>query len=553
MTAKIFRNAFLIGFTVLLACILLFFFIMYSNYQAQAFDNLAIEAEHISEGMQICGGESYLSAVQSGERITWIAADGSVLYDNMADSSTMENHLQRPEVAEAFEAGSGRSDRYSSTILEKNNYYALLLKDGTVLRVAGKQTSLAAMALMLVQPSLWIVVLVLVLCGLLAMRLARQIVRPINAINPDNPNATPTYPELQPLITRLQEQNRTIRTQLSELSTRQREFDAITENMREGFLIVDNKCSILSSNRSALRLLGIDDAQKPENLHQAVWSGKLLDLVDNALAGTRGDEEITVGGGTWQLFANPVITAGHVTGAIIIFMDVTEREQREALRREFSANVSHELKTPLTSITGFAELMKEGMVPKEKMQEFSGDIYRESRRLIDLVDDIIQLSRLDEGTANFSKSPVDLYTLSGQVIESLRPVAQKQDITLTLSGQHAVIEGVEQLLQEMVYNLCDNAIKYNISGGSVTVSVWQNGQTVTLSVVDTGIGIPYADQSRVFERFYRVDKSHSKEVGGTGLGLSIVKHAAQYHGAKLELKSDPGRGTAIAVNFTVPV
>ena len=553
MTAKIFRNAFLIGFTVLLACILLFFFIMYSNYQAQAFDNLAIEAEHISEGMQICGGESYLSAVQSGERITWIAADGSVLYDNMADSSTMENHLQRPEVAEAFETGSGRSDRYSSTILEKNNYYALLLKDRTVLRVAGKQTSLAAMALMLVQPSLWIVVLVLVLCGLLAMRLARQIVRPINAINPDNPNATPTYPELQPLITRLQEQNRTIRTQLSELSTRQREFDAITENMREGFLIVDNKCSILSSNRSALRLLGIDDAQKPENLHQAVCSGKLLDLVDNALAGTRGDEEITVGGGTWQLFANPVITAGHVTGAIIIFMDVTEREQREALRREFSANVSHELKTPLTSITGFAELMKEGMVPKEKMQEFSGDIYRESRRLIDLVDDIIQLSRLDEGTANFSKSPVDLYTLSGQVIESLRPVAQKQDITLTLSGQHAVIEGVEQLLQEMVYNLCDNAIKYNISGGSVTVSVWQNGQTVTLSVVDTGIGIPYADQSRVFERFYRVDKSHSKEVGGTGLGLSIVKHAAQYHGAKLELKSDPGRGTAIAVNFTVPV
>ena len=549
MTAKIFRNAFLIGFTVLLACILLFFFIMYSNYQAQAFDNLAIEAEHISEGMQICGGESYLSAVQSGERITWIAADGSVLYDNMADSSTMENHLQRPEVAEAFETGSGRSDRYSSTILEKNNYYALLLKDGTVLRVAGKQTSLAAMALMLVQPSLWIVVLVLVLCGLLAMRLARQIVRPINAINPDNPNATPTYPELQPLITRLQEQNRTIRTQLSELSTRQREFDAITENMREGFLIVDNKCSILSSNRSALRLLGIDDAQKPENLHQAVCSGKLLDLVDNALAGTRGDEEITVGGGTWQLFANPVITAGHVTGAIIIFMDVTEREQREALRREFSANVSHELKTPLTSITGFAELMKEGMVPKEKMQEFSGDIYRESRRLIDLVDDIIQLSRLDEGTANFSKSPVDLYTLSGQVIESLRPVAQKQDITLTLSGQHAVIEGVEQLLQEMVYNLCDNAIKYNISGGSVTVSVWQNGQTVTLSVVDTGIGIPYADQSRVFERFYRVDKSHSKASGGTGLGLSIVKHAVQLHRGTIALQSEPGKGTCIRVCF----
>ena len=550
MTAKIFRNAFLIGFTVLLACILLFFFIMYSNYQAQAYDILEVEAGHISEGMQICGGEEYLTSMQSNERITWIAPDGSVLYDNMADAGTMENHLHRPEVQEAFETGSGRSDRYSSTILEKNNYYALLLKDSTVLRVAGKQTSMAAMALMLVQPSLWIVVLVLVLCGLLAMRLAKQIVRPINAINPDNPNATPTYPELQPLISRLQEQNRTIRTQLSELSTRQREFDAITENMREGFLIVDDKCNILSSNRSALRLLGIDGTAKPENLHQAVCSSELLALVDAALDGTRGDEELSVGGGTWQLFANPVITGSRVTGAIVIFMDVTEREQREALRREFSANVSHELKTPLTSITGFAELMKEGMVPKEKMQEFSGDIYRESRRLIDLVDDIIQLSRLDEGTANFTKTPVDLYVLAGSVIESLRPVAQRQDITLTLSGQHAVIPGVEQLLQEMVYNLCDNAIKYNVPGGNVAVSVWQNGPTTTLSVVDTGIGIPYADQSRVFERFYRVDKSHSKEVGGTGLGLSIVKHAAQYHGAKIELKSAPGKGTAIAVNFT---
>ena len=463
----------------------------------------------------------------------------------------MGNHLQRPEVAEAFETGSGRSDRYSSTILEKNNYYALLLKDGTVLRVSGKQTSMAAMGLMLVQPSLWIVVLVLVLCGLLAMRLARQIVKPINAINPDNPSATPTYPELQPLITRLQEQNRTIRTQLGELSTRQLEFSAITENMREGFLIVDDACNILSSNRSALHLLGIDSAKKPENLHQAECSGRLLELVDAALSGQRGDTELQLDGGTWQLFANPVITGSKVTGAILIFLDVTEREQREVLRREFSANVSHELKTPLTSITGFAELMKEGMVPKEKMQEFSGDIYRESRRLIDLVDDILQLSRLDEGTADFTKTPVDLYVLAGSVIESLTPVAQKQSVTLHLSGQHAVVNGVEQLLQEMVYNLCDNAVKYNVPDGSVTVSVWQNGQTVTLSVVDTGIGIPYADQSRVFERFYRVDKSHSKEVGGTGLGLSIVKHAAQYHGATLELNSEPGKGTAIAVNFTV--
>lgn len=320
--------------------------------------------------------------------------------------------------------------------------------------------------------------------------------------------------------------------------------------MREGFLIVDDKCNILSSNRSALRLLGIDGTPKPENLHQAVCSGELLTLVDAALDGTRGDEELSFGGGTWQLYANPVITGSRVTGAILIFMDVTEREQREALRREFSANVSHELKTPLDLHHRLCRAYEGGDGPEGKDAGILRRHLPGIRRLIDLVDDIIQLSRLDEGTANFAKTPVDLYVLAGGVIESLRPVAQRQNITLSLSGQHAVIQGVEQLLQEMVYNLCDNAIKYNVPGGNVAVSVWQNGPTTTLSVVDTGIGIPYADQSRVFERFYRVDKSHSKEVGGTGLGLSIVKHAAQYHGAKIELKSDPGKGTAIAVNFT---
>ena len=549
MTAKIFRNAFLIGFTVLLVVILLFFFIMYSNYQAQAFDNLAIEAEHISEGMQICGGESYLSAAQSGERITWIAADGSVLYDNMADSSTMENHLQRPEVAEAFETGSGRSDRYSSTILEKNNYYALLLKDGTVLRVAGKKTSLAAMALMLVQPSLWIVVLVLVLCGLLAMRLARQIVRPINAINPDNPNATPTYPELQPLITRLQEQNRTIRTQLSELSTRQREFDAITENMREGFLIVDNKCSILSSNRSALRLLGIDDAQKPENLHQAVCSGKLLDLVDNALAGTRGDEEITVGGGTWQLFANPVITAGHVTGAIIIFMDVTEREQREALRREFSANVSHELKTPLTSILGYAEIMQNGVAGEDKLRQFAGLIHAEATRLIQLVEDILKLSRLDENRLPADRRRVSLKGLCEEAAARLAPEAARHGVVIRVEGGECALEGSPSMLGELVYNLLDNAVKYNRENGSVVALLEENADgSRSLTVSDTGVGIDPADQEHVFERFFRGDRSRSSE-GGTGLGLSIVKHAALAHGAKVSLSSKVGKGTSIRVDF----
>ena len=505
MTAKIFRNAFLIGFTVLLACILLFFFIMYSNYQAQAFDNLAIEAEHISEGMQICGGESYLSAVQSGERITWIAADGSVLYDNMADSSTMENHLQRPEVAEAFETGSGRSDRYSSTILEKNNYYALLLKDGTVLRVAGKQTSLAAMALMLVQPSMWIVVL---------------------------------YPELQPLITRLQEQNRTIRTQLSELSTRQREFDAITENMREGFLIVDNKCSILSSNRSALRLLGIDDAQKPENLHQAVCSGKLLDLVDNALAGTRGDEEITVGGGTWQLFANPVITAGHVTGAIIIFMDVTEREQREALRREFSANVSHELKTPLTSIVNYVDLLEKEDIQPEKAKEYVDVLHRQSARLKKLTEDLVEASKASSGClpVHLARTDVNvlLSQLAGDYLEKLE-AAQLEPVFHPAPSQPK-IQADGQLLSRVLGNLFSNICKYAMPGTRVYFESSAAGGIVTITFKNISkyeLNIPAEE---LMARFVRGDRSRHTE--GSGLGLSIAQSLTELQGGSFRLEID---------------
>lgn len=554
MTAKIFRNAFLIGFTVLLACILLFFFIMYSNYQAQAYDILEVEAEHIAEGMQICGGEEYLAAMQSDERITWIAPDGSVLYDNMADADTMENHLQRPEVQGAFETGSGRSDRYSSTILEKNNYYARLLKDGTVLRVAGKQTSVAAMALMLVQPSLWIVVLVLVLCGLLAMRLAKQIVRPINAINPDNPNATPTYPELQPLISRLQEQNRTIRTQLSELSTRQREFDAITENMREGFLIVDDKCNILSSNRSALRLLGIDGTPKPENLHQAVCSGELLTLVDAALDGTRGDEELSFGGGTWQLYANPVITGSRVTGAIVIFMDVTEREQREALRREFSANVSHELKTPLQSVLGYSEIMLSGLVKPEDTKRFLQKINDEAHNLLRLIDDIMQLSKLDELTHDMMEE-FTLQDVAQSALARLKDKAGRLQVSLQLvdsTGGDSKLLGISSLMEEIFFNLLDNGLKYNHPGGEVTLRLSEGENKYTVSVADTGMGIPGSELPHIFERFYRVDRSRHKAIEGTGLGLSIVKHGVGFHGGSIRVVSTVGQGTEFIMKFPKP-
>ena len=548
MTFKIFRNAFLIGICVLLACSALFFGVMFSNYESQAFDKLAIEADYIAHAVERIG-PSYLDTLSGDDRITLIDADGIVLFDNAADIDTLSNHLDREEIAEARKDGVGQSSRYSQTLLERNHYYAVRLSNGSVLRVACTQTSMAAMLLMLLTPFLWVTLLILVLCGVIAFRLAKQITKPINAIDLDHPEIDGAYSELQPLVDRLRQQNRTINEQMDELRLRQQEFSAITENMREGFLLVDGKTSILSSNHSAMQLLQLDGGGAGASLYQSCRREEVLRVVDTALSGNHDELLLCLDESTWQVVANPVISSGQVVGAVIIFIDVTEREQREALRREFSANVSHELKTPLTSISGFAELMKEGLVPVEKMREFSGDIYRESRRLIDLIDDIIKLSRLDEDSSLFTREMVDLYPLAGQVLEQLRAAASRQNVTLSLTGRHAEIKGVPHLLSEMIYNLCDNAIKYNVPGGKVTVSIEKSGTQTVLRVSDTGIGIPYAHQNRVFERFYRVDKSHSKDVGGTGLGLSIVKHAAQYHGARVELKSEPGKGSTFSVIF----
>ena len=548
MTGKILRISYLVAISALLASALLFFGVMYRDYEDGAFARLRAEAAAISQGLGAVGSD-YFDSFAPDDRVTWIAASGTVLYDSAAPAQLLESHAGREEIDQALQTGEAQTSRYSKTLLQRTFYYAKLLEDGTVLRVSCTQNSLPAMILMLLTPFLWVATLVLILCGVLSYRLARQITKPLNAINPDNPAPLPSYPELTPLFDKLREQNRTIGKQMNELQLRQREFTAITENMREGFLLVDCKMHVLSSNHSALEVLGGRELKPGCLLYDAECSQEIFDAVDTALSGSHAELLLTIDETSWQVLANPVVASGQVAGAVVLFMDVTEREQRERLRREFSANVSHELKTPLTSISGFAELMKEGLVPPEKIPEFSGDIYKESLRLIGLVNDIIQLSRLDENSTQFQRAPVDLYDLCAQSIERLSPVAARQSVTLALTGEHAEIEGVEQLLKEMIYNLLDNAIKYNVPGGSVTASVRKSAGRTILSVADTGIGIPYAHQPRVFERFYRVDKSHSKEVGGTGLGLSIVRHAAQYHGARLELKSQPGKGTTITVTF----
>ena len=494
-------------------------------------------------------GESYLNTLRSDARVTWVDADGTVRYDSAADPATMQNHLNRKEIAEALRNGEGDGSHFSETLMERTLYYAVRLGDGTVLRVSCTQKTVMAMLLMMMPPLLGVAAAVLLICMLMAFRLARHIVDPINRIDLDHPVVEETYGELEPLVKRIQEQNRTIRRQMDELSQRQREFSALTDNMSEGFLLVDYKTNVLSANHSALWMLGDGKAEEITNLRRDNCLPQVLTTVEAALAGVRTETVQEIGGISWQVIANPVVSSGQVAGVAVLLMDVTEREQREKLRQEFSANVSHELKTPLTSITGFAELMKEGMVTGEKVKEFAGDIYREARRLIDLVNDIIRLSRLDENSKLFESEQVDLYDLCDEIIANLQNVAERQNVMFSLSGEHVTISGVWQILNEMVYNLCDNAIKYNRPGGTVDVSVRRDGGSVRLTVRDTGIGIPYADQPRVFERFYRVDKSHSKEVGGTGLGLSIVKHGAQYHNARLELESEPGKGTSISIVF----
>lgn len=538
MTGKIIRSLFSLAMLVLVIGAALFSGILYGYYEKQSFASLAQEAEQLQQTMEYVSPEQ----MRSADRITLISPDGTVLYDSVARADAMENHLSREEVAQALREGTGKSSHYSSTVLKKNLYYALRLDDGNILRLSREQSSLGAMLLNMAWPIAATVAGLLLLAAGLSVRLARQITQPINAISPDDPQNV--YPELQPLTQRLRQQRETIRNQMDELSRRMREFSAMTENMSEGFLLIDLRGHVLTENHSASMLLPTD----ADNIAKCSQR-ELCQAAQQALTGQRCERLLQQGERTLSVIASPVLESGQVTGAVVLTLDVTEREQREKLRREFSANVSHELKTPLTSISGFAELMSQGLVPPDKVREFSLDIQKECTRLTNLVEDIIDLSRLEEGGGDMTWEDIDLYTLCDDVLQSLEPVAKRQTVTLRLAGESLRVRGVYQVLREMIYNLCDNAIKYNRSGGSVTVAVARSAGRASVTVADTGIGIPYEDQSRVFERFYRVDKSHSRAIGGTGLGLSIVKHAAALHGAEIKLQSQPEDGTVITVLF----
>ena len=540
MTKTIFKSVFTVGLSVLLICAVLFFGLQYRQTNDETYAALQQEAVYAANGLQI-GGKSYLEMLGSINRITWISADGSVLYDNVF-TGNIANQRDCTEVKNAFETGEGKGTRKSESSGETAMYYALRCTDGTVLRLS-RPLSAVQSAFAAVSPVLWVIVLVLMISGVLAFRAAKQIVEPINALDLDDPS-TAIYPELSPLVSRIQVQNLTIQEQIDELKKRQEEFSALTGSMSEGFLLLDGDCIVLSVNATAQRLLSVGEIGE-----KLALSDDMETAVKQALHGQHAEMILNRDGGTWDFIANPVTLRGKVSGAVLLLVNVTEREQREKLRQEFSANVSHELKTPLTAISGFAELLSQGLVPPEKSQEFAADIYKEAQRLMALINDIIQLSKLDEGGLQMEWEQVGLRELAENVCDALRTAAEKKQISLQITGEDRTVRGVYRILHEMVYNLCDNAIKYNRDGGSVTIHIAENEKGTTLSVSDTGIGIPYAEQSRVFERFYRVDKSHSKAVGGTGLGLSIVKHGAQMHHAAVSLESEPDVGTTITLQF----
>lgn len=548
MFNKIFRSNFITSMVILLLSFCLVFGVLYDYSETQMFSELDSEVDYISYVITN-EGISYIDNFDNGnKRITLVSADGMVLADTEADADELDNHADRKEIKDAMRNGSGTSSRYSNTLMQKTLYYAKKLDDGTILRVSTTQSSVVLSLLGLLQPLIFIVILALAISLFLSHRVSKSIIKPINSLDLENPAENETYEELTPLLKKMSVQKKTIDRQIKEAKQKQEEFKLITENMSEGLLVIDRDSNVLSYNQAAVRLLEISDVKSGSVLVFNRSRG-FRSVVEKALSGERAVSNISQDENTYNLIANPVYENNKIIGAVIVIIDITESVRREQLRQEFTSNVSHELKTPLTSISGFAEMMKSGGMPEKTVVDFSTSIYDEAQRLITLVSDIMKISELEEGAVSLEKENVDLYELSTDIVKRLTPVANKRNISLNVIGDTAYICGTKKILDEMIYNLCDNAIKYNKENGTVDVIINTTNSKVNLTVRDTGIGIPAQEQSRVFERFYRVDKSHSKLVGGTGLGLAIVKHGAAYHNAEISLESTEGKGTSVTISL----
>lgn len=549
MTKKIFRSFMLSAVAVLLAGVVIVMTCLYSYFasvqESQLQDQLQLAAAAVETE-----GTDYLNKLKADRyRLTWIAADGSVLCDTKRDAESLENHGDRLEVREALRTGSGSSTRYSSTLLEKTSYYAQRMPDGSVLRISVSRATVGMLMLGMLPAILLTAAAALVLSGLLAGRLSRRITAPLNALDLERPLENDTYEELSPLLCRINVQRQQIDRQLTDLRRRSDEFRQITSHMQEGLVLLNESGAVLSINAAACRVFGTGESCLGQDFLTVDRGRDVSDALASAMDAGHSEVRVQRLGRIYQFDISRIQSGPDTLGAVLLAFDITQQETAEQSRREFTANVSHELKTPLQGIIGSAELIENGLVKQEDLPRFVGHIRREAQRLVALIGDIIRLSQLDEGDP-LPWERVDVSVLCRDIAADLRDKSEKSGTAITVEGPEIPVEGVRRLLYETVYNLCDNAIQYNVPGGSVRVTVTDRGDSAAISVADTGIGIAPEHQSRVFERFYRVDKSHSKASGGTGLGLSIVKHAVAYHHGTLDLESQPGKGTTITV--TIP-
>lgn len=549
VTKKIFKSNILVAAAVLIFGIACVMAILYQHFGKEINGELKKEASYLSYGVEQDGIDYLKQINEKDDRITYIAEDGTVLYDNMADAEAMENHSERKEVQEALKTGSGYAERTSETLSQKTIYYALRLPDHSVLRVSSTQFSVFVLLMELIPPIIGILIVMLIIAVIVSAHMANKIVEPINNLDLEHPEDNQVYDEVGPLLSKIYKQNRQIKNQLEAARRNQEEFGIITENMQEGLLVIDSYTMILSGNSSVWNMFQLKEAKIGDSVYSLNRNEDFRMLIEQVLKGQHGSVLLHLGNEAIQMIANPVTREHKVVGAVLLLMNETEKVEREQLRREFSANVSHELKTPLTSISGFAEIIQDGLVRAEDIKKFAGRIYDEAQRLITLVEDTIKVSQLDEGENPYEWEQLDAYAVVKDVCGRLKDIAAKKNVHLYIDGDKTMLCTVRPILDEIIYNLCDNGIKYNRDDGTVSIHLREMGENVEIRVKDNGIGIPGEDQNRVFERFYRVDKSHSKEIGGTGLGLSIVKHGVTFLGGTLKMISEIGKGTEITMIF----
>ena len=548
MTGKIFRSITIVAMTVLLASLVLATSFLHGYFNQTQVDQLKEELSIVAGSVDNTGEVYFNNFNSSIFRFTLVSPEGEVLYDTQANQDEMDNHLKREEIAEALETGTGSSSRYSSTLTEKTFYEATRLKNGNVLRISVSQVTIGALILGMLPAVCAIILVSVVVAIIMSNKMATSIVKPLNELDLEHPANNNTYEELTPILTKLNKQHKQIESQLALLREKSDELNQITTSMSEGLILLDNKGFVLSMNEAAKKLFGIEHTPVGRDFLTVDRSSEMNRAINKAFEGNRSEFRETRNGNEYQFIINRTESEGKVIGLVILCLDVTDSAFAERNRKEFTANVSHELKTPLQSIIGSAELLENGLVKPEDTGRFIGNIKNEAQRLVSLINDIIRLSQLDED-AEIPTESVDLLEVANEVAEVLSASAAKRQVSVSVDGESCTINGIRRYLYEIVYNLCDNAIRYNKEGGKVNVSVKQDGENTVVTVSDTGIGIPPEHHSRIFERFYRVDKSHSKETGGTGLGLSIVKHAVAYHKGKVTLDSVPDEGTTITITF----